>query len=87
MTMGYWYLLGLMGLLALGGVLLSRSTRALDRRISALEDSLASAREDLRRAHVRIDNQQRQLEALGKQLGWSDNHALTQVIPSPQTNP
>ncbi len=45
---------------------------------------IASVQADsARRAHVRLDNQQRQLEALAKQLGWTDDRALTTAMTAP----
>jgi hypothetical protein len=71
-----WYLLAVIALLALGGLSLAASYRSMDKRTAATEESS-------RRAHLRLDNQQRQLEAIAKDLGWADNHAWTRVIDQP----
>jgi len=71
-----WYVVAALGLLAIGGLTLAASYASLERRASDNEEST-------RRAHLRLDNQQRQLEAMAKDLGWADNHAHTKVITQP----
>lgn len=71
-----WYVLIALGLLALGGLTLTASYRSMEKRLAATEESS-------RRAHLRLDNQQRQLDAIAKDLGWADNHAWTRVIDQP----
>lgn len=82
----YWILLAV-GLVALGGLWLTASYRELDARSRAIDDALALVRrtaevaEDSgRRAHLRLDNQQRQLDAMGKELGWVDDRSRTKVL-------
>ena len=40
----------------------------------------ADASEQARRAHVRLDNHDRQIAALGHDIGWSDEKAHTRVL-------
>ncbi|HEY3493809.1 MAG TPA: phage holin family protein [Polyangiaceae bacterium] len=99
----WYYLAACVVLLVLGGVMLARAQRELERRVLGFEATIhelehqddmqsktvATVREDLsktdaelRRAHVRIDNDQRQIKALGSEMGWSDDRAHTKVLTS-----
>lgn len=60
----HWSLFGAIGLLALCMLTSTYSHRQLERRIVTIET--APTREECRRAHVRLDNQQQQLEALAR---------------------
>jgi len=88
----HWTLLGMIALLAVSLLLLLQSHRELDRRVSTGLDGAPTVREQLdaasnaRRAHVRLDNYERQLHALARQLGWSDDRARTQIAGSPTSN-
>ncbi len=74
----HWTLFGAIGLLSAGLFTLTYAHRQLDRRVYALET--ATTAEDIRRAHVRLDNEHRQLEALARELGWSDDRSHTRVL-------
>jgi hypothetical protein len=83
----YWFLLIALGLLAVGGLMLVSVHRSGERRVAAIEKLLEELRrsEDVssdaaRRAHVRLDNQQRQLDALAKELGWADDRTRTKML-------
>jgi hypothetical protein len=84
------YLLVALGLLAVGGLLLVLQHRelaaAMDRidiRCQGADDRSQSAAAEVRRAHVRIDNQQRQLKAITDDLAWTDDRAHTRVLTQP----
>lgn len=78
----YGFILLAIALMALGGLMLAMNLRALERRAALVEEQTSRDREEARRAHVRLDNHQRQLEALGHELGWVDDRAHTKVITS-----
>jgi hypothetical protein len=90
----YWVVLLVVGLGALGGLFHVSQRRAFERRafelevdfsrrVAELEESLANATDELRRAHVRLDNHQRELGALARDIGWSDDRAHTRVLTAP----
>lgn len=84
----HWGLLGLIALLAVSLLLVLHSHRELDRRVSARELASPSTGDqhaviaETRRAHTRLDNLQRQFDALAKDVGWSDDHHATKVLGS-----
>lgn len=39
---------------------------------------------ELRRAHVRLDNHERQIKAMGRDIGWADDRAYTRALTGPQ---
>lgn len=75
-----WFWLVGLALLALGGLMLLQAHRSIEKRADAIDAGLARVAEEARRAHVRIDNDQRQIGALGKQLGWVDDKSFTRVL-------
>ena len=91
------YLLLALGLLALGGLALAHALHKLDERLLAFDERvhreedalihvevvLDDAAESARRAHLRIDNDQRRIEALADQLGWVDDRAHTKTLTGP----
>lgn len=85
----YWLIVAL-ALLAAAGILIGLGLRDVERRVEALTETLAVVRktaddgaDSARRAHLRADNHQRQLDALGKELGWVDDRSLTKVLTAP----
>ncbi len=76
----HWTLFGAIGLLTVSFLSLTYSHRELQRRMANVESSASSSAEESRRAHVRLDNQQRQLEALARELGWADDRSHTKVL-------
>lgn len=96
----HWGLLGMIALLTVSVLLLTHSHRELDRRVATRELASPSPEElrstasesrhaddECRRAHVRLDNQERELQALARQLGWSDDRARTRLLGSPSEPP
>lgn len=81
----HWVLLAAIGLLALAGLNLVMSGRETASRVHALEHSFAQSdgAEEARRAHVRCDNLQLQVDALARELGWVDDRHHTKVITLP----
>lgn len=69
----YVFLLAALALLALGGLMLHSNLAALERRALEFEEQNA-------RAHARLANHQRQLDALGREMGWVDDHAHTKML-------
>lgn len=83
----HWAEFAAIALLTLAVLTLTYSHRQLQRRATNTESRLTtadglllSASEEARRAHRRLDNQERQIKALAKQLGWTDDHAYTKVL-------
>lgn len=90
--------LGALGLLAIAGLLLWKAHSLIEDRACKLEQDLAQLRDrtnavetaveqaqvSAERAHVRIDNHQKQIEALGHDIGWSDNRARTRILTGTQ---
>lgn len=83
----YWLLLGSIGLLAIAGFLLVRSQQATarrddmqDRELVELRTTAVAASDTARRAHLRIDHQQETIEAVARDIGWSDERARTKVL-------
>ena len=84
----HWVELAAIAVLTVCLGVLCRSQGELERRVTTTETApsapeLRAALEDVRRAHVRLDNQQRQLEALSKELGWTDDRMKTKLLGSP----
>ena len=69
----YWFLLAAIGMLAIAGLMMHSSLAALERRTLELE-------EESLRARVRLTNHQRQIDALGRELGWIDDRAHTKML-------
>lgn len=74
----HWTLFGVNGLLAASLLCSLYCYRQLERRVGTIE--LADSASDVRRAHIRLDNQARQLESLARQLGWVDDRSHTKVL-------
>ncbi|HWO11260.1 MAG TPA: hypothetical protein VNN80_17320 [Polyangiaceae bacterium] len=81
-----WLLLAV-GFCLSGCAFIAFGLRQLDRRSNAIDQELAELRESARRAHIRADNHDRQIAALGKELGWSDDRAKTRVIKTESDDP
>lgn len=91
------YLVLALLLLTLGGFMLFAGYRELDRRACALEEGLSrqgravedavslvdAASDESRRAHLRLDRQEKIVRQLGSELGWVDDRAHTQVLTAP----
>ena len=95
----HWVLLGLIALLGISLLIVIRDHQDLAERVSARERSspspselraavadLAELGDETRRAHVRLDNQNRQLQALIRELGWSDDRHRTEQLGSPPSS-
>ena len=79
-------LLCALGLFALAGLLFVRSHRELERRVRTLTEQVDAGSDSARRAHERLDNHQRQVEAIGRVVGWVDARVHTRVIdPAPRS--
>lgn len=92
--MSMWLLLTAMSLLALGGLWLAISYHDLEVRGAAVDAAIDHLRKEAldasdvaRRAHLRLDNQQLQVEALGRELGWVDDRSFTRVLTGKQSLP
>lgn len=74
----HWVLFAAIGLLAASLLCLSSGYRQLERRLSVLEASPVA--DEARRAHVRLDSDDRRIRALARELGWTDDRAHTRVV-------